>query len=114
MYFSPGQIKPTVIIKPQIDITLGQNVSITCSVPDGQVGGTFVFNRTKDTFSENIESNGNSATFYIPRIGFEHEGEYQCQFKIRAFNKDFGTDLSNPVPLYLNGNAFLFSLLLHY
>uniref|UniRef100_A0A3B3X1Z3 Deleted in malignant brain tumors 1 protein n=1 Tax=Poecilia mexicana TaxID=48701 RepID=A0A3B3X1Z3_9TELE len=101
-HFSPGLIKPT-ITNPQSDISFGQNLRITCLVPDGQVGGTFIFNRTSDGFGQTVESNSNSGTFYIPQIGFEHEGNYQCQFHTRVTNENFSTDLSDSVQLYSKG-----------
>ncbi|XP_038136229.1 deleted in malignant brain tumors 1 protein-like [Cyprinodon tularosa] len=97
-----GLIKPTITINPQSDITLGQNISVTCLVPNVQLGGTFIFKWTSDASSLTVESNSSSATFYIPQIGFEHEGSYQCQFRIRVSNEDFITDFSNSVQLNLN------------
>ncbi|XP_015235513.1 PREDICTED: deleted in malignant brain tumors 1 protein-like, partial [Cyprinodon variegatus] len=92
-----GLIKPTITINPQSDITLGQNISITCLVPNVQVGGTFIFKWTSSSLT--VESNSSSATFYIPQIGFEHEGSHQCQFRIRVSNEDFITEFSNMIRL---------------
>ncbi|PWA33290.1 hypothetical protein CCH79_00013622, partial [Gambusia affinis] len=94
--FPPGLMKPTITINPRSNIAIGQNVNITCLVPNGQVGGTFIFNRTSDRFGQTVESNSNSGTFYIPQIGFEHEGTYQCQFHTRVSSEDFSTDISSP------------------
>ncbi|MEQ2311946.1 hypothetical protein AMECASPLE_025889, partial [Ameca splendens] len=69
-----GLIKPTITINPQSDITLGQNVSITCSIPDGQLGGTFILNRTSDAFSLTVKSYSNSVILPKPSITIDTAG----------------------------------------
>ncbi|MEQ2285440.1 hypothetical protein AMECASPLE_031803 [Ameca splendens] len=102
-----GLIKPIISGYPQGNITFGQNVTITCSVPDGQAGGTFVFKNTPGTLNLTVNSISSSATFHIPQVRFEDEGSYQCQFKIKVYDEEFSPQFGNPVQLNLTGILIL-------
>ncbi|XP_032443366.1 immunoglobulin superfamily member 1-like [Xiphophorus hellerii] len=94
-----GLIRPTIGLTPQGDITLGHNVSISCSVTDAQVRGIFVLTKTTGSFSQAVNSSSSSATFYIIQATFIDQGWYKCQLQIILPNENFTTLFSDTVQL---------------
>uniref|UniRef100_A0A3B5QX75 Immunoglobulin superfamily member 1 n=1 Tax=Xiphophorus maculatus TaxID=8083 RepID=A0A3B5QX75_XIPMA len=94
-----GPIRPTIGLTPQGDITLGHNVSISCSVTDAQVRGIFVLTKTTGSFSQAVNSSSSSATFYILQATFIDQGWYKCQLQIILPNENFTTLFSDTVQL---------------
>ncbi|XP_014876458.1 deleted in malignant brain tumors 1 protein-like, partial [Poecilia latipinna] len=94
-----GHIRPTIELTPQGDITLGRNVSISCSVTDAQVRGIFVFTTTTGSFNRAVNSSSNSATFYIVQATFNDQGWYKCQLQVMLPNENFTTLFSDTVQL---------------
>ncbi|XP_036004148.1 platelet endothelial cell adhesion molecule [Fundulus heteroclitus] len=90
---------PTITLDPAGVVMWGQNVILTCSITEGQAGGSFIFRRTPGPFSQTVNSSGNSATFLISQVGLRDEGLYQCQFQRRVSDQDFNTSLSDTVQL---------------
>lgn len=90
---------------PTGEVIWGQNVTFTCSVTEGRVGGLFIFRKTPGPFIQTVNSNNNAVSFQITVVGLEDEGLYQCQFQRIISNQYFNTSFSDPVQLA--GNSFL-------
>uniref|UniRef100_A0A7N6AEQ7 Ig-like domain-containing protein n=1 Tax=Anabas testudineus TaxID=64144 RepID=A0A7N6AEQ7_ANATE len=75
--------KPSIYIHPAGEVTLGQNISIICSIstPTLQLlHGTFTLNQISGSFSQNQTSKTNCATFTIIKVNSHNEGLYSCRF----------------------------------
>uniref|UniRef100_A0AAQ6IGS3 Ig-like domain-containing protein n=1 Tax=Anabas testudineus TaxID=64144 RepID=A0AAQ6IGS3_ANATE len=73
--------KPRISINPAGEVSWGQDISITCSVSDELLGGTFILKKTSGSVRETQASSTNSATFNIHKVNFDDEGSYQCQYE---------------------------------
>uniref|UniRef100_A0A8C4IEG2 Immunoglobulin-like beta-sandwich domain-containing protein n=1 Tax=Dicentrarchus labrax TaxID=13489 RepID=A0A8C4IEG2_DICLA len=95
--------KPSISVNPVVEVTLGPNVGITCSISTQQSGGTFILLKTSGSFRKTQTSSTNSATFSIFKVKFDNEGLYQCQYQTQVSCRDFISPLSDPVRLSING-----------
>uniref|UniRef100_A0AAQ6IGH9 Ig-like domain-containing protein n=2 Tax=Anabas testudineus TaxID=64144 RepID=A0AAQ6IGH9_ANATE len=84
-------------MNPAGEVNWGQDVDITCSVSTQLLGGTFILQKTSGSFRENQTSSTNSVTFNIPKVNFDNEGSYQCQYEKRTESQTFRSDLSDSV-----------------
>ncbi|XP_038565775.1 immunoglobulin superfamily member 1-like [Micropterus salmoides] len=91
--------KPSISMNPAGEVTWGQDVSITCSISTQHLGGTFLLQQTSGSFRKTQTSSTNSATFIIPKVNFDNEGSYQCQYQTSVSSRDFSSPLSDSVRL---------------
>ncbi|XP_018553910.1 uncharacterized protein LOC108898506 isoform X2 [Lates calcarifer] len=91
--------KPSISMNPADEVTWGQDVSITCSISTQVLGGTFILKTTPGSFTKTQASSTNTATFRIPKVDFDNEGFYQCQYQKRGSSRDFNSPLSDSVKL---------------
>ncbi|XP_054891587.1 uncharacterized protein LOC129363494 [Poeciliopsis prolifica] len=91
--------KPSITLDPAGVVSIGQTVNITCSVSEGQVGGSFIFKKTSGPIIHVVNSSSSSTSFHISQVGLVDHGLYQCQFQRRSFNHDLSTNLSDSVQL---------------
>ncbi|XP_038548020.1 deleted in malignant brain tumors 1 protein-like isoform X3 [Micropterus salmoides] len=91
--------KPSISMNPAGQVTWGQDVSITCSISTQHLGGTFLLQQTSGSFRKTQTSSTNSATFIIPKVNFDNEGSYQCQYQTSVSSRDFSSPLSDSVGL---------------
>ncbi|XP_039681941.1 deleted in malignant brain tumors 1 protein-like [Perca fluviatilis] len=93
--------KPNISMNPAAEVTWGQNVDITCSVSTQTqqiLSPTFILKKASSSVGETQMSSTNSATFIMPKVNFDNEGSYQCQYKITVAGQDF-TSSSDSVSL---------------
>ncbi|XP_014865252.1 PREDICTED: uncharacterized protein LOC106931575 isoform X3 [Poecilia mexicana] len=93
--------KPNISIS-SAEVTWGQQVSITCSMAATtftSLSGTFILQQTSGSFRMTRSSYSSSATFNIPKVTLDHDGEFKCQFEKRMLSKTFTSLLSNSVRL---------------
>ncbi|XP_039680364.1 deleted in malignant brain tumors 1 protein-like [Perca fluviatilis] len=93
--------KLSISMNPAAKVTWGQNVGITCSVltqTQQILSSTFILKKASSSVGETQTSSTNSATFNIPKVNFDNEGSYQCQYKITVAGQDF-TSSSDSVSL---------------
>ncbi|XP_045886812.1 deleted in malignant brain tumors 1 protein-like [Micropterus dolomieu] len=96
--------KPSISMNPAGEVTWGQNVSITCSISiQVNLGGTFLLQQTSGSLRKTQTSSTNSATFIIPKVNFDNEGSYQCQYQTSVSRRDFSSPLSDSVRLSVTG-----------
>ncbi|XP_038548054.1 leukocyte immunoglobulin-like receptor subfamily B member 3-like [Micropterus salmoides] len=91
--------KPSISMNPAGEVTWGQDVSITCLISTQHLGGTFLLMKTSSSFRKTQTSSTNSATFIIPKVNFDNEGSYQCQYETSVSSRDFSSPLSDSVRL---------------
>ncbi|GLD61327.1 uncharacterized protein AKAME5_001315400 [Lates japonicus] len=91
--------KPSISMNPADEVTWDQDVSITCSISTQVLGGTFILKTTPGSFIKTQASSTNTATFRIPKVDFDNEGFYQCQYQKRGSSRDFSSPLSDFVKL---------------
>ncbi|XP_038565781.1 uncharacterized protein LOC119896423 isoform X3 [Micropterus salmoides] len=92
--------KPSISMNPAGEVTWGQDVSITCSISiQVNLGGTFLLQQTSGSFRKTQTSSTNSATFIIPKVNFDNEGSYQCQYQTSVSSRVFSSTLSDSVRL---------------
>uniref|UniRef100_A0AAQ6IMP4 Ig-like domain-containing protein n=1 Tax=Anabas testudineus TaxID=64144 RepID=A0AAQ6IMP4_ANATE len=84
-------------MNPAGEVNWGQDVGITCSISTQLLGGTFILQKTSGSFRQTQTSSNNSATFNIPKVNFDNEGSYQCQYEKRTESQTFRSDLSDSV-----------------
>ncbi|XP_036932067.1 deleted in malignant brain tumors 1 protein isoform X2 [Acanthopagrus latus] len=87
--------KPTISMNPAAPITLGQNVSITCSISTQLSGVTFILQKTSGSFRTTLTSSTNSAIFNIHKVDFDKEGWYQCQYQMNISSQSFNSSVFN-------------------
>ncbi|XP_014908659.1 uncharacterized protein LOC106960198 isoform X2 [Poecilia latipinna] len=93
--------KPSISIS-SAEVTWGQQVSITCSMAATTFtssSGTFILQQTSGSFRMTRSSYSSSATFNIPKVTLDHDGEFKCQFEKRMSSKTSTSPLSNSVHL---------------
>ncbi|XP_045886823.1 uncharacterized protein LOC123957797 [Micropterus dolomieu] len=86
-------------MNPAVEVTWGQDVSVTCSISTQHLGGTFLLQQTSGSFRTTKTSSTNSATFIIPKVNFDNKGSYQCQYQTSVSRRDFSSPLSDSVRL---------------
>ncbi|XP_038548039.1 deleted in malignant brain tumors 1 protein-like isoform X6 [Micropterus salmoides] len=91
--------KPSSSMDPAGEVTWSQDVSITCLISTQHLGGTFILQQTSGSFRKTQTSSTNSATFIIPKVNFDNEGSYQCQYQTSVSRRDFSSPLSDSVRL---------------
>ncbi|XP_038594862.1 leukocyte immunoglobulin-like receptor subfamily B member 3 isoform X2 [Micropterus salmoides] len=91
--------KPSISMNPAGEVTWGQDVSVTCLISTQHLGGTFLLQQTSGSFRKTQTSRTNSATFIIPKVNFDNEGSYQCQYQTSVSRRDFSSPLSDSVRL---------------
>ncbi|XP_044037976.1 uncharacterized protein LOC122869245 isoform X1 [Siniperca chuatsi] len=91
--------KPSLSMNPAGEVTWGQNVGITCSISTEHLGGTFILQQTSGSFRKTQTSSTNSATFNMPKVNFDNEGSYQCQYQLRVSSRDFSSPRSDSARL---------------
>ncbi|KAM9346054.1 uncharacterized protein ABDE67_012667 [Symphorus nematophorus] len=91
--------KPSISMNPAGEVTWGQDINITCSISTQHLGGTFILQKTSGSFRKTQTSSINSATFNIPKVNFDNEGSYQCQYQVTVSSRDFSSALSDSVRL---------------
>ncbi|XP_045898991.1 natural cytotoxicity triggering receptor 1-like, partial [Micropterus dolomieu] len=97
--------KPSISMNPAGEVTWGQDVSITCSISiQVHLDGTFLLQQTSGSFRKTQTSSTNSATFIIPKVNFDNEGSYQCQYQTSVSRRDFSSPLSDSVRLSVTVN----------
>ncbi|XP_045886641.1 leukocyte immunoglobulin-like receptor subfamily B member 3A [Micropterus dolomieu] len=89
--------KPSISMNPAGEVTWGQDVSVTCSISTQHLGGTFILMKTSSSFRTTKTSSTNSATLIIPKVNFDNEGSYQCQYQTSVSRRDFSSPLSDSV-----------------
>ncbi|XP_033182012.1 uncharacterized protein LOC113157116 isoform X1 [Anabas testudineus] len=89
--------KPSISMNPAGEVNWGQDVGITCSISTQLLGGTFILQKTSGSFRKTQTSSTNSATFNIPKVNFDNEGSYQCQYEKRTESQTFRSNLSDSV-----------------
>ncbi|XP_055079463.1 uncharacterized protein LOC129456431 [Periophthalmus magnuspinnatus] len=69
--------KPSISVSPSRDVMWGQHgVSVTCTISTQISGGVFkLMHRHRDI------QTSSSPTFYLPRVTFDSEGSYHCQYQ---------------------------------
>uniref|UniRef100_A0A7N6ATM3 Ig-like domain-containing protein n=1 Tax=Anabas testudineus TaxID=64144 RepID=A0A7N6ATM3_ANATE len=93
----PSLPKPSISMNPAGEVNWGQDVGITCSISTQLLGGTFILQKTSGSFRKTQTSSTNSATFNIPKVNFDNEGSYQCQYEKRTESQTFRSNLSDSV-----------------
>ncbi|XP_076608394.1 uncharacterized protein LOC143333902 [Chaetodon auriga] len=88
-----------ISMSPAGEVTWGQNVEITCSISTEVVGGTFILERTSDSFRMTQMSNTTVATFRMLQVDFNNEGQYQCQYEKSSLSRTFKSPPSDSVTL---------------
>ncbi|XP_043956784.1 CD276 antigen-like isoform X2 [Gambusia affinis] len=91
--------KPNITLDPAGLVSIGQTVNITCSVSEGQEGGSFIFKKTSGQIIHVVNSSSSSASFQINQVSLVDHGSYQCQFQRKSFNQDLSTNLSDSIQL---------------
>lgn len=110
LFVSVSLPKPTISMNPAAPVTLGQNVSITCSISTQLSGVTFILQKTSGSFRTTLTSSTNSAIFNIHKVDFDKEGWYQCQYQMnissQSFNSSvFNSSVSDSVTLSVTGKT---------
>uniref|UniRef100_A0A673AJ05 Ig-like domain-containing protein n=1 Tax=Sphaeramia orbicularis TaxID=375764 RepID=A0A673AJ05_9TELE len=85
--------KPSISMTPSGQVTWGQSISVTCSVPTQYSGGTFVLKKTSSSFQRTQSARSASATFSMAEVTLDNEGVYRCRYLLR----DSGSDVSSPL-----------------
>ncbi|KAG7504974.1 deleted in malignant brain tumors 1 protein-like [Solea senegalensis] len=82
---------PDISMHPASNITLGQEVNITCAIATHirLLGGVFIMVKSSESVFQQEISTSNSTTFRIAKVTADDEGRYQCVYKLR-------TSLSTP------------------
>uniref|UniRef100_A0A3B3DW12 Uncharacterized protein n=1 Tax=Oryzias melastigma TaxID=30732 RepID=A0A3B3DW12_ORYME len=93
--------KPTLSVS-SAEVSWGQEVWFTCSIPTQVFGGTFILMNTQTLFVKTQTSSTNSTNFLISKADIDHEGLYQCQYQKRGPHRDFTSSPSNSVRLSVN------------
>ncbi|XP_049417211.1 immunoglobulin superfamily member 1-like isoform X3 [Epinephelus fuscoguttatus] len=94
--------KPRISMNPAGEVTWGQNVAITCLVSTQTqqlLSATFTLTKTSGSFRKTQSSSSNSAMFNIPKVNFNDEGSYQCQYRTTVSSQDFSSPLSDSIRL---------------
>ncbi|XP_049417212.1 scavenger receptor cysteine-rich type 1 protein M130-like isoform X4 [Epinephelus fuscoguttatus] len=94
--------KPRISMNPAGEVTWGQNVAITCLVSTQTqqlLSATFTLTKTSGSFRKTQSSSSNSAMFNIPKVNFNDEGSYQCQYRTTVSSQDFSSPLSDSITL---------------
>ncbi|XP_078017882.1 uncharacterized protein LOC117268252 isoform X2 [Epinephelus lanceolatus] len=92
--------KPRISMNPAGEVTWGQNVGITCLVSTQTqqlLSATFTLRKTSGSFRKTQSSSSNSAMFKIPKVNFNDEGSYQCQYRTTVSSQDFSSPLSDSI-----------------
>uniref|UniRef100_A0A8P4GGC2 Ig-like domain-containing protein n=1 Tax=Dicentrarchus labrax TaxID=13489 RepID=A0A8P4GGC2_DICLA len=95
--------KPSISMNPAGEVTLGQDVGITCSIATQQSGGTFILQKTSGSFKKTQISSTNSATFSIIKVNLDNKGAYRCQYQIQVSSQVFSSPLSDSLRLSVSG-----------
>ncbi|XP_070778919.1 scavenger receptor cysteine-rich domain-containing protein DMBT1-like [Enoplosus armatus] len=93
--------KPSISMSPVGEATWGQDVDITCSVSTQTqqlLRVTFILIKASGSFQKTKASSTNSAAFNMPRVDFDNEGSYQCQYQTRV-SSQVSSPLSDSVRL---------------
>lgn len=91
--------KPSISVNPTVDLTWGQQASITCSIAATPLSGTFILQKAPGPFRMTQASDSSSATFNIPKVNLDHHGEFQCQYEKKMQSQTFTSPLTNAVHL---------------
>ncbi|XP_070836716.1 scavenger receptor cysteine-rich domain-containing protein DMBT1-like [Chaetodon trifascialis] len=91
--------KARISMNPAGEVSWGQNVEITCSISTQVLGGTFILERTSDSFRMTQMSSTRLATFRMPQVDFNNEGQYQCQYEKSSLSRTFRSPPSDSVTL---------------
>ncbi|XP_047428291.1 deleted in malignant brain tumors 1 protein-like [Mugil cephalus] len=87
--------KPTISMTPSSEVTWGQDVAIACSISTQVLGGTFILMKPRDSFRRTQPSSTKSATFNLPKVDFDNEGSYQCQYEKSTSSRTFKSPQSD-------------------
>ncbi|XP_054904277.1 uncharacterized protein LOC129371613 [Poeciliopsis prolifica] len=101
--------KPSISIGSD-EVTWGQPLSITCSIAATPLSGTFILRQTSGSFRMTQYSVSSSATFNIPKVTLDHDGEFKCQYEQRVSSQTWTSPFSNSVRLRVNLSRPIISL----
>ncbi|RVE59015.1 hypothetical protein OJAV_G00199980 [Oryzias javanicus] len=97
-------VKPSISMDPAGEVTLGQELRITCSTAAELLGQTFILQKISDSFRHIQVSATRTATFTIPKVNFEHDGSYQCQCEKTGSGQTVTSPLSDPLNIHVTVN----------
>ncbi|RVE59014.1 hypothetical protein OJAV_G00199970 [Oryzias javanicus] len=101
---SESLVKPNISMDPAGEVTLGQELRITCSTEAELLGETFFLQRSSDSFRQTQKSSSRTATFTISKVNFFHDGPYQCQYEKTVSDQTFTSPLSEPLSISVTVN----------
>uniref|UniRef100_A0A3B5QBI9 SRCR domain-containing protein n=1 Tax=Xiphophorus maculatus TaxID=8083 RepID=A0A3B5QBI9_XIPMA len=91
-------------------VTWGQQARITCSVSATTFSETFILQKTSGSFRLTQSSVSSSATFNIPKVTLDHDGEFKCQYEKMISSQTFTSPFSNSVRLRVSLERPIISL----